>query len=310
MLIWQAHKGKIESAAFSPDGTLLATATGGTSTPYLWEPTTGKLARKLAGASGTVKSVCFAPDAKLFAAGTAQSICVWDTDSWSVVAELLLEHTHELAFGPGAVPVFAASSANRSGASVWDDPGRPTKGAHRRESDREFPCYGGVAALHFSPDGSRLALSTQVVAEVWNVADARRTRALRNEPTNNRGAVRFSPDGKHLALAYSKWVEVWALADEAGPVVKFAAGTGRSPIVWALNWTADGKSLLTAGNDGCVRLWEVPSARPEGFAATGREQKAFDWKIGKLYCAAFSPDGLTCAACSDKGQVVVWDVDA
>ena len=60
MLIWQAHKSKIESAAVSPDGQLLATATGSTRAPYLWEPTTGKLARKLEGASGAVKSVCAA----------------------------------------------------------------------------------------------------------------------------------------------------------------------------------------------------------------------------------------------------------
>ena len=54
---------------------------------------------------------------------------------------------------------------------------------------------------------------------------------------------------------------------------------------------------------------EVPSAKPEGVATSGAELKTFDWKIGKLYCAAFSPDGLTCAACSNKGQVVIWDVD-
>ena len=28
MFVWQAHKGKVRSLAFSPDGSLLATATG------------------------------------------------------------------------------------------------------------------------------------------------------------------------------------------------------------------------------------------------------------------------------------------
>ena len=83
MLIWQAHKGKIESAAFSADGQFLATATGGTRTVYLWEPTTGKLVRKLEGNDSPdpnlnkVKSVAFAPDAPLLAAGTARGVGVW-----------------------------------------------------------------------------------------------------------------------------------------------------------------------------------------------------------------------------------------
>jgi WD40 repeat protein len=93
---------------------------------------------------------------------------------------------------------------------------------------------------------------------------------------------------------------VWPVEGEPAPLLKFPAGSGRAAPVWAVNWTADGNSLLTAGNDGCVRLWD---------AGTGAERKVYDWGIGKLYCAAFSPDGLTCAACSAKGQVVVWDVD-
>src|SRR5215212_5692851 len=133
MLIWQAHKGKIESAAFSPDGQLLATATGGTGAPYLWEPTSGKLVRKLEGASGKVKSVCFAPDAPLFATGTDESVTVWRTDTWAVTGELKIDYAYELAFGPGETPVLAASDMD--GVGVWTDPGRETAGA-RREPDR------------------------------------------------------------------------------------------------------------------------------------------------------------------------------
>ncbi|QJW93672.1 WD40 repeat domain-containing protein [Frigoriglobus tundricola] len=300
MLIWQAHKGKIESAAFSPDGQLLATATGGTSAPYLWEPTTGKRARTLAGASGPVKSVCFAPDAPLFAAGTARSICVWDTGTWDLLAELRMEYAFELAFGPGARPTLAASNANTLG--LWYDAGREAAGgADHRGPDQRRPGGAGVAALHFSPDGARLAVSTSSVAQVRLTADIPRARTLRDVPTNNRGAVRFAPDGDRLAIAYGKWVEVWPAANEPGPLLKFAAGTGRSPIIWAVNWTADGGTLLTAGNDGFVRTWD---------AGTGAERRAFNWDIGKLYSAAFAPDGLTCAACGERGQVVVWDVDA
>ena len=34
-----------------------------------------------------------------------------------------------------------------------------------------------------------------------------------------------------------------------------------------------------------------------------------EWKIGPLRSVCFAPDGLRCAAGSETGQVVVWDLD-
>jgi WD40 repeat protein len=297
MLVWQAHKGKIESAAFAPDGALFATATGGANYPYLWDPSTGKLVRKLDGAAEVVQSVAFAPDAPLFAAGTPGGIAVWRTDTWEVVSRLRFGTAYELAFGPGPAPPIAAAGSTR--AASWTDAGRPHPGAPR-EPDRRYGTPHSISALHFSADGTLLATSNAHACQLWRTADQKLVRTLRAASTNSRGAVRISPDGGRVALSYGRTVEVGPAAAEPGPVVKFAAGAGRL-VVWAVNWTADGKALLTAGNDGFVRMWD---------AATGAELKAFEWGIGKLYCAAFSPDGLTCAACSSKGQVVVWDVDA
>jgi WD40 repeat protein len=43
---------------------------------------------------------------------------------------------------------------------------------------------------------------------------------------------------------------------------------------------------------------------------TWKVNHTFAWKIGRMRCVCFSPDSLHIAAGSDKGQVVVWDVDA
>ena len=61
-----------------------------------------------------------------------------------------------------------------------------------------------------------------------------------------------------------------------------------------------GHILATAGNDGTVSLYDTTS---------WQVTKTFDWKIGKLRCVAFSPDGALAAVGSDTGKVVVWDVD-
>ncbi len=305
MLVWQAHKGKIESMAFAADGGLLATATGGTRTVHLWEPTTGKLVRKLTGdwpdgrGLAQVKSVAFASGAPLFAAGTARSLTVWRTDTWEAVADLDSQSAYELAFSPGADPMLAAAEARW--VDLWDQPGRPT-GATLRAGDRRCTAAHGVAVVDFSPDGKLLAASNCRAAGLWDVAGAKELRSpLERPPGNHRGAVRFSPDGATLALARGKYVDLWTVAETSKkPARTITAGTGRQPAIWALGWASAGKVLMTAGADGFVRFWD---------AAGGAELRSFAWGIGKVYCAAFSPDGLTCAAGGEKGQIVVWDVD-
>src|SRR5438067_10997067 len=304
MFVWQAHKGKVDSLAFGPDGRLLATATGGTRTVHLWEPTTGTLVRKLAGdwpdgrGLGAVKSVAFAPGAPLLAAGTARSVTVWRTDNWVPVADLATAYAYELAFGPGASPRLAASSSyDHTG--IWDDPGRPTGLTVRRPDRHVVP--RGVAALDFSPDGRLLAGNSCYDAMLWDPATGKEVRDFDRSPGNHRGAVRFSPDGARLAAVRGKWVDLWDVADPTRPAVTIQAGTGRQPAVWALGWASDGRVLMTAGADGFVRFWDIESRA---------ELRSFSWGIGKVYCAAFAPDGLTCAAAGENGQVVVWDVDA
>ena len=297
MIVWQAHKGRIDSAAFSPDGRLFATATGGMRAPCLWDPTSGTLVRKPAGAPTVVQTVAFAPGAPLFAAGTPLGVAVWRTDTWEVVSQLRFMSTYDLAFGPGPNPVLAVAGSHS--VATWADAGAPHTGAPR-EPDTTYPATGHIAAVHLSSDAALLATTDARWCQLWRTADRKLLRTLRDAPTNGRGAVRFSPDDTKVAIAYGKTVEVWPVAAGDEPLLRFTAGPGRG-LVWTVNWTADGKALLTASSDGFVRVWDV---------ATGAELKSFDWGIGKLYCAAFSPDGLTCAACGGKGQVVIWDVDA
>ncbi len=304
MLSWQAHKSKITSIAFSRDGQLLATSTGGTRAVYFWSTATGKLVRWLHAQwpdgrlTGAVSCVCFAPDAPLVAAATTLGVNIWETNTWELLADLDIKYAHKATFSSGEMPLFAASNTGWTG--IWANPAtRHT--IQKRRFDQRLQ-LNALAELHFSPDSRHLAISSEPRAQIWDFRTGQVVQTLRDDNKRylTRGMVRYSPDGSRIALVYGKWVDVLAVGDTATPRLTFPAGRGRYPAIWALNWTPDGRVLMTAGFDGEVRYWD---------SHTGNELQALDWGIGQLRCADISPDGLTCAVGSDNGQVVVWDVE-
>jgi WD40 repeat protein len=62
-----------------------------------------------------------------------------------------------------------------------------------------------------------------------------------------------------------------------------------------------GRLLATIALDRTVTFWET---------ATGKKQHVLTGDVERLACIAFSPDGCTCAAGGDNGQVMVWDVES
>ena len=37
--------------------------------------------------------------------------------------------------------------------------------------------------------------------------------------------------------------------------------------------------------------------------------RTYDWQIGPVNSLTFAPDGMTCAAGGESGEVVIWDVE-
>ena len=70
--------------------------------------------------------------------------------------------------------------------------------------------------------------------------------------------------------------------------------------ITAAAFSPNGKLLATTSNDTTVTMWDT---------ATWQPTRQYGWEIGRLRAVAFAPDGLTCAAGSDIGKVVLFDVD-
>jgi WD40 repeat protein len=109
----------------------------------------------------------------------------------------------------------------------------------------------GVGGVLFSPDGKLAVTSSGNEIKFWDVASARNVRTiLCSQPVGNfalsdRG--RFLLSGSPSGLA-----DLWNL--DSGQSVQSLHHQGD---IWGIAFAPDNMSVLTAGKDGVIRLWDV-----------------------------------------------------
>jgi hypothetical protein len=73
----------------------------------------------------------------------------------------------------------------------------------------------------------------------------------------------------------------------------------RKGAIQALAFSPDGRWLLSAGQDGLLRLWDVE---------TGELRKELRGHTDEVFAAAFHPDGMRIASGGRDRAVRIWDV--
>jgi WD40 repeat protein len=129
-------------------------------------------------------------------------------------------------------------------------------------------------------------------------------------------ALAFDPDGR--LLASGEKYGVWRIeghrgrASQGAPRAVFVrlwdveareqrmALAGHGSTIKALAFSPDGRTLLSAEENGILIVWDVVS---------GRELRRFDWGIGAVRDVAIAPDGMTAAVAGSDRTVLVWDID-
>jgi RNA polymerase sigma factor (sigma-70 family) len=299
------HEGSLCSAAFAPDGKLLAAATQ-EGVVRFWDLPTGKELRRVRGGGG---SIAFSPDGKLLAsAGGSPRFAAdgkerlpggGDIRIWEVATG---RQVRRLAGDQGAVTAVAFAAGGKTLASGSEDGTvrlwQVRTGKELRTLTHGQPRTdrtGGVPALAFSPDGSVLASGgADGTVLLWDAASGKPLRRL----TGHRWWVfclAFAPDGK--TLASGSWDGTVRLWDPATGAERLPFDEHQSWVRAALS--PDGSLLATGSADGTLRLWDP---------ATGKRRLRCRGHEGGIRCVTLSPDGRALASGGGDMVVRLWDV--
>ncbi len=159
---------------------------------------------------------------------------------------------------------------------------------------RDFAAEGTVRAVAFAPHENLLvAASDDGRIRAWDRATGgKRWQAeLRERPL----ALAISPRGDRLAIATASGTIQLARVADGQLLAKVAGHSGR---IHALDISADGSWLVSAGSDHTARLWKLDDPAAPPLALRGH--------YGSIFAARFAPLGNQIATAGEDGRVILW----
>jgi eukaryotic-like serine/threonine-protein kinase len=281
------HMGGVMSAAFSPDGSRIVSASWDR-TAKMWDARTGTPLLDLKGHTGAVSSVAFSPDGTRIITGSYdQTAKVWDARTGKVLVDVKghSRSVKAVAFSPDAARILTGSGDGT--AKIWD--------ARSGKSLLELKGrMGEVDSVSFSPDGSRIVTGSDDSATVW---DARSGIILLDltSPTESVASVSYSPDGTQIVA--SSDYETAVVWDAQTGKRLFTLG-GHSSSVGSVSFSPDGSRIVTGSVDQTAKVWDAKS---------GAEILTLKGHTDQVTSASFSPDGSRVVTGSYDNTAKVWD---
>ncbi|HEX3147229.1 MAG TPA: protein kinase [Gemmataceae bacterium] len=308
----------------SPDGKLVATASGVDPLVRIWDVANKRLVFVLTGHQLAAHAIAFAPDGRTLAtAGGDNTVRIWELPSGPLpVRSVPLEpkftlngHTNTVNAVTFSIDGRRLASAGADGSiRLWDVPPivegkprpQPTASGLLRGHN------GPVTAVAWAAEGVFSAGSDGRVVE-WRLTPGGGTPVDLFKLKKQALALAITPDGELLAAAGD------AEPDEDEPVIQLfrplinkSAGQLRGHTgltIFDLSFSEDGKRLASAGRDGTVRVWDVAALQERAVFRPEKEPRptTHDSSARAIRGVSFAPNGLSIVSGGQDGAVRMWN---